>query len=40
MTDDLLQDLWLHRSADVAVNTLTIRADRVTVRAATARRRP
>ncbi|WP_395292207.1 ISL3 family transposase [Kitasatospora hibisci] len=35
MTDDLLQDLWLHRSADVAVNTLTIRADRVTVHAAT-----
>ena len=34
MADDLLQDRWL-LSADVAVNTLTIRADRVTVHAAT-----
>ncbi|MFF2956767.1 ISL3 family transposase [Kitasatospora sp. NPDC057965] len=35
MADDLLQDLWLHRTTDVAVNFLTIRADRVTVHAAT-----
>ncbi|MFF2548719.1 ISL3 family transposase [Kitasatospora sp. NPDC058063] len=35
MADDLLKDLWLHQTADIAVNTLTIRADRVTVHAAT-----
>ncbi|MFJ9847404.1 transposase family protein [Kitasatospora sp. NPDC101155] len=35
MADDLLQNLWLNRTTDVAVNTLTIRADRVTVLSAT-----
>ncbi|MGW4898010.1 ISL3 family transposase [Kitasatospora sp. NPDC004240] len=35
MADDLLQNLWVHQTADVAVNTLTIHADRVTVHAAT-----
>ncbi|MFJ7244279.1 hypothetical protein ACIQWA_06460 [Kitasatospora sp. NPDC098652] len=37
MADDLLQDLWLHQTCDVAVNTLTIHADRVTVHATTTR---
>ncbi|MFC4591854.1 ISL3 family transposase [Sphaerisporangium corydalis] len=35
MTDDLLQDLWLGHIPDVAVNTLTISANRVTVHATT-----
>ncbi|WP_030247307.1 hypothetical protein [Streptomyces sp. NRRL S-350] len=35
MADALLQDLWLHHTADVAVNTLTIHTDHVTVHAAT-----
>ncbi|MFG2909125.1 hypothetical protein ACGF13_29170 [Kitasatospora sp. NPDC048286] len=26
MADDLLQDLWLHRTCDVTVNTLTVHA--------------
>ncbi|MGW7585906.1 hypothetical protein ACWGKU_33540 [Kitasatospora sp. NPDC054768] len=35
MADDLLQDLWLHQTHDVAVNILTVHADRVTDHAVT-----
>ncbi|MCU7821118.1 ISL3 family transposase [Kitasatospora sp. DSM 101779] len=35
MTDALHQNLWLQQASDVAVNSLTIQADRVTVHAAT-----
>ncbi|MFC4533985.1 hypothetical protein [Sphaerisporangium dianthi] len=35
MTDDLLNDLWLGHIPDVAVNTLTISANRVTIHATT-----
>ncbi|MFD5922951.1 ISL3 family transposase, partial [Kitasatospora sp. NPDC127035] len=35
MADELLQDLWLHQTADVAVNTLTVHPHRITVHAAT-----
>ena len=35
MTDDSLQDLWLHQATDIKVNTLTVRADHVTIHAAT-----
>ncbi|MFI9601411.1 ISL3 family transposase [Streptomyces sp. NPDC052043] len=37
MTDDLLQDLWLHQTTDVEVSDVTISANRVTVHAATTR---
>ncbi|MFF4259686.1 hypothetical protein ACFY1L_51870 [Streptomyces sp. NPDC001663] len=37
MPHDLLQDLWLYQTADVAVSTVTIHANRVTVHAATTR---
>jgi transposase len=37
VVDALLSDLWLDRAPDVAVNGLTIRADRVTVHATTTR---
>ncbi|MFE0460201.1 ISL3 family transposase [Kitasatospora sp. NPDC058965] len=35
MADDLLQDLWLHHAAGVAVNTITVHPHRVTIHAAT-----
>ncbi|MFK0160807.1 ISL3 family transposase [Streptomyces sp. NPDC090493] len=37
MTHDLLHDLWLHQTTDVAVSAVTIHADHVTVHAATTR---
>ncbi|QHA02072.1 ISL3 family transposase [Streptomyces broussonetiae] len=37
MNHDLLQDLWLHQTTDVAVSAVTIHADHVTVHAATTR---
>ncbi|MFB8183585.1 hypothetical protein ACFC8N_48150 [Streptomyces sp. NPDC055966] len=40
MTRDLLQDLWLHQTTDVAVSAVTIDANHVTVHAATTRLMP
>ncbi|MFF4259690.1 hypothetical protein ACFY1L_51890 [Streptomyces sp. NPDC001663] len=37
MTHDLLQDLWLHQTTDVAVSAVTIHANHVTVHAVTPR---
>ncbi|MFE4626033.1 hypothetical protein [Streptomyces mirabilis] len=40
MTHDLLQDLWLHQTTDVAVSAVTISANSLTVHAATTRLMP
>jgi transposase len=37
VTDNLLQDLWLHQTPDVAISAVTITTTRVTVHAATTR---
>jgi hypothetical protein len=37
VTHDLLHDLWLHPTTDVAVSAVTVHANRVTVHATTTR---